>query len=196
MTLFQGLGFWASSLSGAKPGMVLVKPTSISHSGTSATLGANGQVTFTAVTSLSINGVFTADFDNYIMHIATSVGGDNFGYLMRLRAAGSDASGSNYAYQLIDADNTSVSANRTTASTSFRINQMQTAARTAGTLMIYGPFLAQPTATRTTDVSAASGAYLIDIAGTHSLSTSYDGMTIFTSSAGSTGVLAVYGIRS
>ena len=67
MTLFQGFGIWSSSGPTGAPGMVLLKPTSIAHSGTSASIGANGQVTFTAVTSLSLNGVFSADFDNFLL---------------------------------------------------------------------------------------------------------------------------------
>ena len=65
-------------------GMVLMKPTSIAHSGTSATLGANGQVTFTAVTSLSLNGCFTAGFDNYVVSVrGTSSTNTNLYYRLR-----------------------------------------------------------------------------------------------------------------
>jgi len=48
-------------------GLVTMPPTSIDHVGTSASINANGGVDFEGVTSLSLNGVFTGDYDNYLM---------------------------------------------------------------------------------------------------------------------------------
>jgi hypothetical protein len=194
MTLFQGLGFWASSLSGAKPGMVLVKPTSISHSGTSATLGANGQVTFSAVTSLSLNGCFTADFKNYATVMQTT---NSAGVLVnaRLRAAGSDASGNNYIHQVLTGDGSTVTVFRVSATNQVGIAAMDTG-RNGATVFIYGPFLAQPTAFRSVGINSLSGAVNPNYAGTHSLSTAYDGITIIPASGNFSGTLTMYGLRS
>lgn len=109
MSLLLSTGAFASSLSGAAPGMVLMKPTSIAHSGTSATLGANGQVTFSGVSTLNVNGVFTADFDNYIISLrGIWDGSGGISANLTLRASGTDESGSNYARQRLLASNTSV----------------------------------------------------------------------------------------
>jgi len=176
------------------PGMVLMKPTSITHSGTSATLGANGQVTFTAVTSLSLNGVFTADFDNYVLSVR-DVGSGNLVIRGRLRTGGSDASGSDYTVQYLEANNTSVFGGRYTQS-DFIIGATDSTVRSGDSVMIYGPNLAQPTATRVVNVGGNSSARITDAACTHSLSTAYDSFTIFMSSGNITGACAVYGIRS
>jgi len=177
------------------PGMVLVSPTSIAHSGTSATLGANGQVTFTAVTSLSLNGVFSAGFDNYVISIR-HVGSSYDGVRMRLRAAGSDASGSDYTRQELQANGSSVSANRLGSLNIAPTFSTSSTQRSGTTVMMYGPALAQPTASRTIEALGESGGYIYDIAWTHSLSTAYDGVTIFPASANITGALQVYGVRS
>jgi hypothetical protein len=51
----------------AGDGLVSMTPSSIAHSGTSASINADGGVDFTAVTELSLNGVFTSDYDNYLI---------------------------------------------------------------------------------------------------------------------------------
>jgi hypothetical protein len=172
--------------------MVLMNPTSIAYSGTSATLGANGQVTFSAVTSLSLNGCFTADFDNYVIVAAGDA--PNSDIYTRLRASGTDASGSNYTRQYLQADGTTVSAGRLTSQTALALFF---GGNDAGDIMhLYGPYLAQPTAARTFDASTLRSALLYDVAQTHSLSTSYDGFTSYVTSGSMTGAVAVYGIRS
>jgi hypothetical protein len=178
------------------PGMVLVKPTSITHSGTSATVGANGQVTFTAITSLSLNGVFSADFDNYMVSICGIIATSGAAINARYRSSGTDASGSNYARQLMEVADTIVTANRSTGQTSHPFMGMNNASQQGAYVMIYGPYLAQPTAYRNVGVHSFSGAYMQEYAGTHSLSTSYDGFTIFPGSNNITGALQVYGVRS
>jgi hypothetical protein len=196
VTLFQALGIFASGGAGAAaaPGMVLMNPTSIAYSGTSATLGANGQVTFSAVTSLSLNGCFTADFDNYVISLRCVASGNTpiFG---RLRSSGSDATGSDYTQQYILANNTSVTAARGSGESNFRFTNSGTAP-SGDAILIYGPFLAQPTATRNVSMMSQNTVTILDNACTHSLSTSYDGITIFPESGNLTGALQVYGVRS
>ena len=176
------------------PGMVLLTDYTITHAGTSATL-TNGQVTFTAVTSLSLNGVFSAGFDNYVISIR-HVGSSYDGVRMRLRAAGSDASGSDYTRQELQANGSSVSANRLGSLNIAPTFSTSSTQRSGTTVMMYGPALAQPTASRTIEALGESGGYIYDIAWTHSLSTAYDGVTIFPASANITGALQVYGVRS
>jgi hypothetical protein len=199
VTLFHSLGIVAySGVSAAAPGMVLMNPTSIAYSGTSATLGANGQVTFSAVTSLSLNGCFTADFDNYAIALS-GIGSATDNVLMRLRASGSDASGTNYTRQALSATSTTVSAARDTSQDTGYVMLTSTAYPNMTYINIYGPFLAQPTAWAARGASSYLGAYLRDEANTHSLSTSYDGFTLKHQNSPTqtiTGTVAVYGIRS
>jgi len=196
VTLFHALGpFAAQGGVVAAPGMVLLTDYTITHAGTSATL-TNGQVTFTGVTSLSLNGVFTADFDNYVVSIRGIIATSGGSIDARYRSSGTDASGSNYARQLMEAANTNVSANRSTGQTSHPFMGMNNASEQGAYVMIYGPHLAQPTAYRNVGVHSFSGAYMQEYAGTHSLSTSYDGFTLIPSANSITGALQVYGVRS
>jgi hypothetical protein len=198
VTLFQALGIFASGGAGAAaaPGMVLMNPTSIAYSGTSATLGANGQVTFSAVTSLSLNGCFTADFDNYVVSISGTVNANSRSIGFQLRSSGSDATGTDYTIQVLSVNNTTVTGTRTTANSSLQIGYLDSSYPSGTWVSVYGPYLAQPTATRSTAVRGTSGAVIDDRAATHSLSTSYDGFTVFINTDNMTGALQVYGVRS
>lgn len=195
MTLYHSTGIIAASGGAAKPGMVLLTPTSIAHSGTSASIGANGQVTFTAVTSLSLNGVFSATYDNYVVSVRYVGNTDAVAIQARLRASGTDNStASSYVYQRLIADSTSVTAARTTTNI-YAIGSLDDSERSGFSLAVYGPYLAQPTAFRSVLVSGYSGAYLWDTAATHNQSTAYDGLSLIPDSGNFTGALQVYGVR-
>lgn len=86
-------------------GLVVQTPTSINVSGT-ATIEANGSVSFSAITLLRLNGVFTADYDNYmITWSGTSTNNTNLGF--RFSKAGSDNSSSTYLRRYVTAQGTS-----------------------------------------------------------------------------------------
>ena len=180
------------------PGIVLVKPTSITHSGTSATLGANGQVTFTSVESVSLNGIFTSDFDNYVVSCRLIADTLNINVFAKLRSSGTDAVGADYTWQRLQANGTARNATRTSGVTKANVAEGSATAASGFDLRIYGPALTQPTAMRSTTIMGRDGARLVDFASTHSLSTSYDGLTIAMDAGFSylTGALQVYGVRS
>ena len=175
------------------PGMVLMTDYTITHAGTSATL-TNGQVTFTGVTSLSLNGVFSADFDNYLILIRC-LGNTDINMQLRMVASGTPATGSNYTTQEIYAVGTVVGAGRASGTiASFQFFGSQNMNGTH--LHLYGPALAQPTAFRAVGARGTGGAQIDELAGTHSLSTSYDGLYISATNGNITGALQVYGVRS
>jgi len=173
-------------------GVALLTPTSIAYSGTSASIGANGSVEFTACSSLSLNGVFSANYDNYIIAIRNvgSTDGDIYG---RLRSAGSDSTTTNYTYQYLAADSTTVSAARASLSR-FIFGGFSSTQRDGLNVNVFGPYLAQPTAVRSTTIWGKNSAFIYDNAGTHSLSSSYDGITIYPNTGNLTGLVSVYGL--
>jgi len=182
-----------------KNGLILSSPTSTAVTGTgaSATISSKGSVEFSSCASLSLNGVFSADYDNYMIVVrhVHSAGGP---YLnMRLRASGTDATASNYAIQKVEVDGTSVTSARYTASTSFiEMSITSDVNRSGQVYFMYAPFLSQPTAVRGIGANGNGGVYLHDGVGTHSLSTSYDGFTLTVSSGSISGRIAVYGMRN
>jgi len=174
----------------------LIKPTSIANSGGSATLGTNGQVTFSGVTSLSLNECFTADFDNYVMTFNAKASANEY-IRFRMRSSGTDDSGSNYTHQYLLAGSTTIAGARSTGASNGTIGIFGgNASPSANTFYIYGPALAQPTASRGVSMSTVSTIRIDDFASTHSLSTSYDGITFLPDANNITGSVAVYGVRS
>lgn len=181
-----------------KNGLHLIKPTSIVSTGTgnSSSINTNGSVTFSTCATLSLNGVFSADYDNYMIVVrATSSGAVNVTF--RLRVSGSDNStASSYVAQYIDAAATTVSAARTTSNLA-DIMVFNATQRCGLVINIYGPYLAQPTALRTVAARDNSSAGITDWAVTHNQSTAYDGFTLTMSNTDTfTGLLCVYGMRN
>jgi hypothetical protein len=182
-------GTWAEVVDG----MGLIEPESISFSGTSAAITGLGSVEFTAVTSLSLNGVFSSDFDNYMI-VVRHVGSGNDQLVMRLRLAGTDNSTANsYTRQSLTASSTTITGVRS-ASDNGRVGFVSSTLRSGDAIYLYGPALAQPTAVRATSVTGNNNAETIDRAWTHNASTAYDGCTLLTASPTFTGRVAVYGM--
>lgn len=172
-------------------GLKLIVPTSVAGSGVS--VSASGKVTFTAATSVSVNGCFTSSYDNYLIVSRLSASTDLV-VQGRLRLSGTDASGSNYTRQFIYADNTSVIGGRNSSVNNPVMAYASSANRNGFHLYVYGPNLAQPTAFRSVIVSGYLGGYIEDDAVTHSLSTAYDGITLYPGAGNISGTLCVYGL--
>jgi len=175
-------------------GLVVMTPSSIAYSGTSASINADGSVVFSACTSLSLNGVFTSDYDNYMVAIRGVSNTALNALVYRLRASGTDNStASSYTRQYVLASSTSVSAARDSA------NQGQSMAldtlESGQTFYLFGPYLAQPTAIRTVAADSNSDARVLDYAVTHNQSTAYDGITVYPASGNMTGLLTVFGFN-
>jgi hypothetical protein len=173
-------------------GLKLIVPSSVAGSGVS--VSASGKVTFTAATTVSINGVFSATYDNYLIVCRHLHSTTNTTFQFRLRASGSDASGANYTQQLLRAGSTTVFGIRQTGDTIGNCTFLSADNRSGHHQYLYGPALAQPTAYRTVAVSGASGGAIEEWAGTHSLSTAYDGISLIAPANTMTGACTVYGL--
>ena len=175
-------------------GLVVMTPSSIAYSGTSASINADGSVDFSAVTSLSLNGVFTSAYDNYMV-VMRYVSGTNDAMNFRLRASGTDNSTANsYVTQSLDASSTAINASRTTSNLGIAA-ALASAQRSGFSFYCYGPYLAQPTAFRSINPNGISDARLDDRAGTHNQSTSYDGISFIAASNNFSGLLTVFGFN-
>jgi hypothetical protein len=178
-------------------GLVVMTPTSVAKTGTgsTATINSDGSVTFSACETLSLNGVFTSSYDNYMIAIRHTCNQSSAALSGRLRVSGSDATGTNYTRQYILALDTSVTAARESTQSSARIAAMTNSQRGGDTCFVFGPFLAQPTAFRYAGIYPDLNAGIADAVSTHSLSTSYDGLTLFMASGNFTGLLTVFGFN-
>ena len=176
----------------------LITPTSIASTGTgnSSSIGANGSVTFSSCATLSLNGVFSSDYDNYMISIRHNASAAAT-VLMRLRASGTDNSSSVYTVQAVEAYDTTVAGRRDTAQTRFSLGPGASVERGGHDVWTYGPYLTQPTAIRNISTgpwSAGFPGYFIDNVGTHSESTAFDGLTLYPSTGTITGRVSVYGL--
>jgi len=174
-------------------GLELITPTSIvvTGSGSSATINAGGSVTFTTAATLSLNGVFTSAYDNYMV-VVQCLATVAAAIRIRWRLAGTDATGSNYVQQSLQSNGTAVTGSRST--NNFSDFGSISTNRQGQTVYVYGPALAQPTVLRGVDAGAQSAAFIYDVASTHSLSTAYDGFTVFPNGGTLTGLIKVYGL--
>ena len=182
----------------ATNGLVLIKPTSTAVTGgsASATINAGGSVTFTTCETLSLNGVFSSTYDNYIIDVR---GNSNASLTihLRLRVSGSDNSTANsYVSQRLTADNTTVAGLRETSDLAAQVFGLYNTQRDGIQMFVYGPNLAQPTAGRSVTALGASSAFILDRAWTHNQSTAYDGFTLLRGGAANnfSGLIKVYGL--
>lgn len=198
MPLFTSFGFYAGQeAAGAATvyGAVLIKPTSITSTGGTATLGTDGLISLTSVPSVSINGVFSASYNVYQIAVridCSSATDPSFRY--RLRASGTDSTATIYVYQYMDVDGTTRGSQRSTSDFGYVNNASQNKGNGAQ-LFVYDPFLTTSTATRSTSYATYNNGYIDEYAVSHTASTSYDGITFFPGSSSVDGNIAVYGFR-
>lgn len=178
-------------ISGLGSGLNLITPTSIANSGGSAS-ASGGAVTFTGVTSISLNGVFTSTYENYILALyltCSSTGNLN----IRMRAAGTDNTSANYqSMQLYAAGSVGNAAltGQTAMTVGFSANELVT-----GNIDLFRPALAEYTTF--TDVMARNVGPVLSVwTGGHNVATAYDGMTLIAAAGGITGKIRVYGLKN
>jgi len=124
-------------------GLAPATPTSIANSGGSASLSGN-TVTFTGVSSVSLNGCFTGDYDNYRVIVYSNSSSTSPDLILRNRASGTDDSSANYTYQR-SIIRPSVSATQTVNGTSMPVPQAHNGYKAASVIEVLGPNLTQPT---------------------------------------------------
>jgi hypothetical protein len=201
---YQGLSFvyvasgttWYSIAPNATaPGLAIVSPTSIANSGGSAS-ASGGQVTISGVTSISLNGVFSSTYENYLIQTFFT-NTTNDALFMRMRASGTDNSSANYTSQNFEAVSTSLTGTRLSGQTAWRPTNGKTDAQGGNSqLTLFRPFVAASTNFFVNNYDPTSGAALTIWNGTHAVSTSYDGFTIYPNSGALTGTIRVYGFKN
>lgn len=174
--------------------MVLVSPTSVTGATGTASANSLGKITFTGCSSISVNGVFTSTYANYmIVCRMTSNDSTAFNLRFRLRASGTDATGSNYSGTQLFSSGTSNVGELISSSLGY-MGAINSSAPAGFVAHIYGPQLAQTTPWRSLTFSGTTGeATIYDQSFVHSVSSSYDGFTLWPAGGLVTGVLSVYG---
>lgn len=184
----------------APMGLVAVAPTSIANSGGSASL-SNYTVSFSGVSSVSLNGVFSGDYDNYrIMWRMTAASSANTDIGMRLRASGSDNTAANYGTQKLASFSATASAdNNPNGNTVWNVGYVASANGDyqATTMDIFAPFDTKKTLmTALRQDYSSTTMFLQIVSGFNNQSTAYDGFTLYPVAGGTlTGSVSVFGYK-
>ena len=163
--------------------------------------GAGGLVlvaseSFSAVSSVSVNGCFTSTYENYRIMISMRAP-SQIGCKFRLRAAGSDNTGATaYRTQGLVANGTGITAARDEISSAVIGNTSATEG--SFSMDLFNPFLAKNTTFNAITAFINNTPHIIGFyhVGTHNVSSSFDGFTIFPDSSTITGTLRVYGYKN
>jgi hypothetical protein len=163
--------------SDASSGLVLINTTS-----------------FSAVASQSINDVFSATYDNYLL--VAYIGGPeterdlNF----RWRVSAADNTTSNYQWQLRNNSSTTSDGLRSTSQTSGRIGKLAGSVASTFTMEIFRPFTAFRTGALVKGLNKLSTSILLtDVGVSFDATTSFTGITFFPTADTITGTVSIYG---
>jgi len=151
--------------------------------------------TFTATSSVSINNVFTATYDNYCISfdIQNTIG--NQPLILRLRVGGvDDTTASSYVVQFLLGGGGSASAlGAATNQGQISVLNLQSVHMTN----LYSPFLtAQTNAITHSQSYGTSTSFISNFGFNHNQSTSYDGFTFYSGSGNMTGTVRIYGYKN
>ena len=163
---------------GTTPGLVCVK----------------AETAFSAVSSATADNVFTSSYTNYRVLFRFTTSTSNAPYF-KLRAGGTSAS-TNYNWQYINGNASSVGASGVTSDTAALINQYTNGDfKSMCSIELFSPQIAEPT-NYTSLGSWSPGSYSslnIFTAGVHSTATAYDGIQFLVNTGTMTGSYTIYG---
>ena len=180
-------------------GLRLLVPTSAVN----GTVGTSGAVTFSGVSSVSLNGCFSSAYDNYRIVMNHDSSGAAVGFAMRMRAAGTDNTSANYAWNTSLANQAGTfvgnSSGTSGLDTSFGMTPMSGTYSSSTVMDILMPF------SNSYQTNYSANAFYFDSlsnfrtglsAGSLSVTTSYDGITFYPASGTITGTIRVYGYKN
>lgn len=178
-------------------GLTGIIPTSVA--GTGVSVGANGSVTFTGASAVSLNGCFTTSYDNYIaVLVITGITGGAPVISARVRASGTDLTTSYDRLRISSSSSTS------TVTTVAGVTQLDVSDNSVGNVGKTRFEFISPNLTTQTNILAnssyyntASGALIKnELEGWVRNTLQYDGFTVFPASGTITGTLRVYGYNN
>ena len=179
-------------------GFIPVTPSSVVVGSGSASVGTTGIVTFSGVSSISLNGVFSAAYKCYRIMIRLKQGGSgSTGVNTTFRAAGvNKTTGYNWSGYIAYIAIATFQRYNASGGSSFLSGFANTSSTSSGVVDIFYPFDASEITSYHTQSLGSDGNYFeLNNSGYQSDATSYDGIT-FTSTSGTwSGTIQVYGYQ-
>jgi hypothetical protein len=181
-------------------GLSLITPTSIAATSGSGSISANGAVTFSGCTAISLNGCFNSTYDNYKILVEGTRSTSNAIY-MRYRASGVDTPTTGSIHGNAYIRNTGSTAAISVSASNLDYFDFLGASDSQSYFLdmsVNDPFTTNNTLSITNTVN---GLYAtVQLVSTHygrmPNSTTYDGITFFPSTGNITGTIRVYGYRN
>lgn len=150
-----------------------------------------------AAASLTMDSVFSSTYQNYLL-TGYFTGSADAGVMMRLRAGGTDLSGSNYSYTVLFNDTSSVSGTGGgTSQTAAKFANSGSSGTSVFSTVISNPFASVATGYMTNQARFIGGSQArCDFFGGTNLTNSYDGFKLYPDTGTFTGVIRLYGIAN
>jgi hypothetical protein len=177
-------------------GLTQIVPSSVSVGSGSGSADANGKVTFTGASSVSINDVFSATYTHYRIVVYAANSGDS-GANFRFRVSGSDDSAANY---FVQKNYISASVNPTktgaTSQTLFDLGPLWTGYNSYS-YDIFNPFVTTRSQIigNSFSLNSFSTWEALTTSALLNTATSYTGFTFYPASGTMAGNISVYGYR-
>jgi hypothetical protein len=193
LTVAAGIPSWSTPAGGG--GLTLITPSSIANSGGTATL-SGAVTTASSVNSVSFNGVFSSTYVNYLIVYNELIGSTTLQTQMRLRASGTDTSGTAYfmsGYRQAWGSGSSGGYGEN-GGNNWGVNiQTGNTYKDGSTINVFSPNVAVNTTFTTVFVGNESAGFN---GGVHNSSTQFDGFTILPSTGSLSGIFRTYGISN
>jgi len=157
---------------------------------------------FSAVSSISVNGCFSNTYANYkILYKFTAASAANAQVNIRMRASGSDNTTSNYdVVRIVAAVGTLNVGTSEGQSAMLQVGNIDSTHPTAasGSIDIFGPFISAQTTlvAQTTSKDNSGFSYYIPASGFQRQASSFDGFTLYPNSGTFSGAIRIYGYRN
>jgi hypothetical protein len=176
----------ATTITAIPQGLVPIVPTSVVN----GSFTGDGVVSFSSVGSVSLNGVFTSAFTNYLVNWNFISGTSDAAVTIRFRANGTDDSATSYAssYQEALSGGGFVASGGTVSA--IRVGRMSTTGG-GGEIKVFAP---QLSTTRSRAVAQSQDStHFAQGGGTWNANKTHDGFTLILSGITGTGTLQVFG---
>lgn len=195
----MAIGRINATLTGVQPGgLAKIVPTSVAVGSGSGSVDSNGNVTFSGASSVSLNGVFSNTYDNYIINFKATASSATTALNMKLRKSGTDLSSGYDRSGVIQFNNsstiTALNANNQTAWGFPDINATFPT-YTYFTFTLFSPYLTAPKQGGLFGNGVNGSTQIAGFAANFSQgdATAHDGFTLATGSGNFGGVIRVYG---
>lgn len=180
--------------SGQDGGLVPITPSSVTLTGGTGSVSNNGTTTFTTVTNLTLNGVFTPAFSHYKLLIDftnSSIGEVNYS---RMSLSGTPSSANSYKIRGTQQTSNTSPTNWGFDATAFTFGRG--AGDSAISLDVFNPQSVKRTRINGQMFGYVTNETAWTFSGTLDTSVQYDGFNIFPNSGSITGNIQVYGYRN